>query len=65
MTMKKIITIAIVAIAMTAMATAEPSNCPKEKCKKENCKSQQPCCKDTTKTDTLQLHMEENPNPQL
>ena len=52
-----------VAISMTASVTTDEKPCCKEG--KPCCKEAKPCCQDTTKTDTLQLHMEKNQNPQL
>ena len=52
-----------VATSMTAGVATDEKPCCKEG--KPCCKEAKPCCQDTTKTDTLQLHMEKNPNPQL
>ena len=52
-----------VATSMMAGVATDEKPCCKEG--KPCCKEAKPCCQDTTKTDTLQLHMEKNQNPQL
>ena len=54
-----------VATSMTAGVATDEKPCCKQSSQQPCCKSQKPCCKDTTKTDTLTLHMEKNQNPQL
>ncbi len=63
--MKKLLTLSLLtlALSMTAGVATDEKPCCKEG--KPCCKEAKPCCQDTTKTDTLQLHMEKNPNPQL
>lgn len=65
--MKKLLTLSLLtlALSMTAGVATDEKPCCKQSSQQPCCKSQQPCCNDTTKTDTLQLHMEKNPNPQL
>ena len=58
-----IVILIAVATSMTAGVATDEKPCCKEG--KPCCKEAKPCCQDTTKTDTLQLHMEKNQNPQL
>ena len=65
--MKKLLTLSLLTLALSMTAGITTAD-DKQPCCKEGkpcCKEAKPCCQDTTKTDTLQLHMEKNPNPQL